>query len=895
MTTHTVFRRALLALTLLTLTASPSAMANVHVDFGIWHGYNFYYSKPALVVSDVPTVTYHRLESPSGRVWITRGDNNNADSPAYLTNLTEVISESTTGLWKLFLNKGDASEQVYYFSIAVTGVTSNFLGDVMISSPVSGSTGVTNQPPIHWTGPNNLPTIDVSISYLPVGNNYFASFPSTVNEWNLPGQLTPGENTLFVNYHSNNFPGITFSTPTNALGESLPDWSAQGEVHTYLLSIFDVGSDVPSSGNLFAHFTFDDSGYLTHDDSGGGHDGNEFYPGSGTQFPQYNPDGISGGAIEFDGFNGLFWDDAMTNAFTGSYSVSLWVKTAQAYGSDEDSASNGANIFDSSGNSIPMALTGNKLAFETDHGFYVLHSSSDINADEFTHLVITRNADTGEKRIYINGELDASEFDDGGTTSPAYEVYLGFSFTSGQGIEGLVDDLQIYSGPLSPEQIAFLYGNPGETAPSESSLGEALDASELNWTTGGDAPWTVQTDTTYDGTDAAQSGVIDDDQESWIETTVQGPGELTFWWKVSSEDGADHLEFTIDDDYQNDISGDWDWDQQTYQIEPGTHTLRWRYSKNSCCTDYDDAAYLDQVIYIPETATVPVTFSLTVYREVRDAFESFAPGQATFFAFPNLDGIDDPISYHQVESPDGFCQTKFGADSGASSGILTSFDTLLSRLTNGVWKLWLNKETPQEKLYTFTVSVAGLSSNALENVIISAPLDGSASVSPHTPYQWRGPSDWDDLRVRAIQLRSGTNFYYANSAISPAAQTWIDGPVLASGTNSFTVDYSKPVTNFTVSIPYPEFSVGQMTIHSVANSAFIVANPAITLLAPKINGANLEFAFQSQNGMTHLLLSRTNLTTGTWQTNSVISGDGDLKLISIPKTNSQQYFQLSTY
>ncbi|MGN6643639.1 MAG: hypothetical protein ACTHKU_11645, partial [Verrucomicrobiota bacterium] len=68
----------------------------------------------------------------------------------------------------------------------------------------------------------------------------------------------------------------------------------------------------------------------------------------------------------------------------------------------------------------------------------------------------------------------------------------------------------------------------------------------------------------------------------------------------------------------------------------------------------------------------------------------------------------------------------------------------------------------------------------------------------------------------------------------------------------------------------------------------------ITLLSPQNSGGNFEFQFLSQAGFTHTILSRTNLTLGNWMTNSTISGDGSLKLISIPKTNSQLYFRVST-
>ena len=42
--------------------------------------------------------------------------------------------------------------------------------------------------------------------------------------------------------------------------------------------------------------------------------------------------------------------------------------------------------------------------------------------------------------------------------------------------------------------------------------------------------------------DAARSGSLLDGQVAWLQTTVTGPGTLSFWWNVSSEEGADPFE-----------------------------------------------------------------------------------------------------------------------------------------------------------------------------------------------------------------------------------------------------------------------------------------------------------------------------------------------------------------
>ena len=138
------------------------------------------------------------------------------------------------------------------------------------------------------------------------------------------------------------------------------------------------------------------------------------------------------------------------------------------------------------------------------------------------------------------------------------------------------------------------------------SLAVALDTVGLTWITGGNAPWSGELVTTHDGTDAAQSMTISDNQESWMETTIaNGPGLLYFWWKVSSESGYDFLEFSVDGVVQNGrISGKVDWELRSYSIPAGNHVLRWRYSKDEGVSDGEDRGWVDQVSFVPEGPSV---------------------------------------------------------------------------------------------------------------------------------------------------------------------------------------------------------------------------------------------------------------------------------------------------
>ena len=130
----------------------------------------------------------------------------------------------------------------------------------------------------------------------------------------------------------------------------------------------------------------------------------------------------------------------------------------------------------------------------------------------------------------------------------------------------------------------------------------SVEMPPLVWTTGGDSLWYGQSTTTHDGVDAAQSGDIVDSQSVWAQTTVAGPGTLTFWWKVSSEAGYDYLRFFMDGIEQETapkISGAVDWQQVTVAIPAGNHALRWTYAKDTSLSSGADAAWLDQVVFAP--------------------------------------------------------------------------------------------------------------------------------------------------------------------------------------------------------------------------------------------------------------------------------------------------------
>ena len=130
------------------------------------------------------------------------------------------------------------------------------------------------------------------------------------------------------------------------------------------------------------------------------------------------------------------------------------------------------------------------------------------------------------------------------------------------------------------------------------ALGEGVDLPGLAWTTGGNAGWINQGRTTHDRVDAVQSGRVTHRGNTWIETTITGPGTLRFWWRVSSEPN-DRLRLLVDGRQRARISGQTAWQRPAIQIPAGTHVVRWIYAKNAAVTAGSDRGWVDQVQFGP--------------------------------------------------------------------------------------------------------------------------------------------------------------------------------------------------------------------------------------------------------------------------------------------------------
>ncbi|HVU08389.1 MAG TPA: LamG domain-containing protein [Verrucomicrobiae bacterium] len=481
----------------LCLALAP-ARAGLTVDIHLYHDTYGYYFYPWLSTNsttpDFPTGNYMIAspQIPTGGSqlqyqvtndtlnFIGGGGNYYGDFDSFLYGITN-------GQWSIFVTNSVSTNQ-YNFTVTVTGVTSNSFGaPAVISVPNDRAQNVSSQPTFQWSGPANWAGDSSVVDYY-IDNdgdyNYEASTSLSEGQtsWLSPVALPNGTNQFSADYSSNVTAQIIASTPLNSSSQPISGWISTATLETSGDSTFVVGS-VASGGSsaghtLIAHYAFDDSGNLGLDSSLNDNNINGYSSWGAGTIQTSSADSVAGnGAVEFYGTSSLSpFDQTLTNwnsVLAGSFTFSTWVKTTDSRGNDDDDAVFGATIFwayndhNNVNDTIPLAITGSKAAFTTrdDSGNSVtVHSISTINDGNYHLITVTRNQTSGEMKIYVDGQFEASQF---GTTEPlnGNDYYLSIGGTTTSSYTGLLDDLQIYSGVLSADEISTLYDNPGVPAP----------------------------------------------------------------------------------------------------------------------------------------------------------------------------------------------------------------------------------------------------------------------------------------------------------------------------------------------------------------------------------------------------------------------------------------------
>lgn len=154
-------------------------------------------------------------------------------------------------------------------------------------------------------------------------------------------------------------------------------------------------------------------------------------------------------------------------------------------------------------------------------------------------------------------------------------------------------------------------------------LADALDTTNLVWTTGGDAVWFAQSTHTHDGVDAARSGTLGANQTSWIETTVAGPATLDYWIGTVSINASVPVTLTINGEFVPLEELVWPqypapyWSATIHDLGSGHNVIRWSVSNYASAANLG-FKLLDEVKILP-----PRPLSVSVGPEDQTLYSGF--------------------------------------------------------------------------------------------------------------------------------------------------------------------------------------------------------------------------------------------------------------------------------
>jgi subtilisin family serine protease len=146
---------------------------------------------------------------------------------------------------------------------------------------------------------------------------------------------------------------------------------------------------------------------------------------------------------------------------------------------------------------------------------------------------------------------------------------------------------------------------------------ETGDFSSFDWSLSGLVPWTVVSDSAYEGMYSARCGNTENNQPSimTLSLSVSNPDTLSFRYKLFTGSTYNFLSFYIDGIQQDQWSGVEDWRPATYFIPAGTHILSWKYATELYVPQGSDRVWVDGIRLPnnnPELMARPLAFSRIV-------------------------------------------------------------------------------------------------------------------------------------------------------------------------------------------------------------------------------------------------------------------------------------------
>lgn len=280
--------------------------------------------------------------------------------------------------------------------------------------------------------------------------------------------------------------------------------------------------------------------------------------------------GKIGGAYEFDGVNDSIKIPASASLNVGKQATfALWYKAYDKRKNLSPSLQQNPMLEYSDGQRPGVHVWANTIGFQwngkgTGANFVDITgnenhvaSTNNLPFNEWHHLVVTYEGNSGVGRVYIDGALAATEILGSFMPQTSFDLYVGRRPWDTQIYNGLLDEIRIYNRVLSDYEVRALYNagttgnvyqnfeaNNGTPAPPSNpsagpEYGWGLNGATVALSTAqfhsGKRSWQITSTGNFGGT-----GIPAQIQTYNVNFEPQRHDRLTFWVKAVANDALDH-------------------------------------------------------------------------------------------------------------------------------------------------------------------------------------------------------------------------------------------------------------------------------------------------------------------------------------------------------------------
>ena len=254
---------------------------------------------------------------------------------------------------------------------------------------------------------------------------------------------------------------------------------------------------------------------------------------------------------------------------------------------------------------------------------------------------------------------------------------------------------------------------------------------------GDSADWVRVSETSVTGNYSMKSGVITHNQSSAmvLNFTALRAGQVSFFYKTSTENNYDWLNFYVDGQKIDRWSGVHEWTYYVYyDLQPGEHTLMWQYAKDYSVNGNADCVWIDEVCLPlesdaePQLQITPAAVTLTCGAEAENVtlhYESVTP---IYLLFENqlVNANNSPIGWATIDYQNGSLNALSSRD--------LNLTVNLSGMPDGIYRANLIATVTEGNTVTVPIEVTAVNTGVVEytaeNIYVKVyPNPASSSVT----------------------------------------------------------------------------------------------------------------------------------------------------------------------